>query len=268
MIHPTALIDPAAIIGSDVKIGPFSIIHAGVQIGNRCEFHSNVVIYPGVKMGEENVVHANTVLGGLPQDVSFSPQTVSYVNLGNRNVFRENVTIHRGAKENSVTSVGNDCFLMAGAHMGHDSQIGDRVILANGVMLGGYVTVGDRAFLGGAAAAHQFVRIGRLAMTQGLSAISKDIPPFVMISDVNLVGGLNKVGLKRAGISLESINEIKAAFTLIYRSGMNVSQALAAVDERAWGADAMEFFDFVRTAQKRGICMPARVHSGAKTELS
>ncbi len=252
MIHPTALIAPNARLGANISIGAYSIVGPNVEIGDDGELHSSVVIYPFVKMGRANIVHAGAIIGGEPQDASFNRMTVSQVVIGDRNVIRENVSIHRGAKENGVTRVGNDCFLMAGAHMGHDSTIG------NNVMLGGYVSVGDRVFMGGGTGVHQHVRVGRLVMTQGHSSISKDVPPFTVTSDLNLVVGLNTVGIRRANISLEARNEIKAAFALIYRSGLNVSQALAASEERTWGADATEFFEFIRAAKKRGICALAR----------
>ncbi len=258
MIHPTALIDPTARLGANISIGAYSIVGPDVELGDGCELHSNVVIYPFVKMGRANMVHAGAIIGGEPQDMSFNRMTVSHVVIGDRNVIRENVTIHRGAKENGLTRVGNDCFLMAGAHMGHDSTLGHNVILANNVMLGGHVTIGDRVFMGGGTGVHQHVRVGRLVMTQGHSSISKDVPPFTVTSDLNLVVGLNTVGIRRANISLDARNEIKAAFALIYRSSLNVSQALTASEERAWGPEATEFFEFIRAAKKRGICALAR----------
>ncbi|MEO7933858.1 MAG: acyl-ACP--UDP-N-acetylglucosamine O-acyltransferase [Chthoniobacterales bacterium] len=254
MIHPTAIIDPAAELGMNVNIGAYSIIGANVTLGDDCELHPHVVIHPFVKLGASNIVHSGAVLGGDPQDVSFNRMTISQVVIGERNVIRENVTIHRGAKENGLTQIGDDCFLMAGAHLGHDTAIGSHVILANNVLLAGHVTVGDRVFLGGGSVVHQHTRIGRLVIAQGLSGFSKDIPPFTMAAEINTVAGLNAIGLKRAGFSPETRNEIKAAFALIYRSGLNVSQALAASDERPWGPEAAEFFEFIRAAKKRGIC--------------
>ncbi len=258
MIHPTAIIDPSAQIGAHVKIGPFTIVHPDVVIGNSCELHSNVVIYPGTTLGEANVVHAGAVLGGDPQDVNFPQETISHVVLGDRNVIREHVTIHRSAKESGVTRIGDDCFLMVGTHIGHDSTLGNRVILANDVMLGGHVSVGDSVFMGGGTGVHQHVRVGRLVMTQGHSSISKDVPPFTVTSDLNLVAGLNTIGLRRGNISSEARAEIKAAFSLIYRSGLNVTQALEAADTRPWGPEAMEFFEFIRGAKARGICALAK----------
>lgn len=254
MIHPTALIDPTAKIGKNVTIGPFSIVGAEVEIGDDSVLQAHAVIYSGVKMGQANTIHAGVVIGDLPQDLGFVASTPSFVQIGDRNVIRENVTIHRSSRENRATSIGDDCYLMAGAHMAHDVCLGNRVILANNVLLAGYSIVGDRVFFGGGSVVHQHTRIGRLVMAQGLSGFSKDVPPFTMAAEVNTVFGLNNVGLKRAGFSPAVRQEIKAAFTLIYRSKMNVSQALATAARQTWGAEATEFFEFIRGASKNGIC--------------
>ncbi|HEX8371622.1 MAG TPA: acyl-ACP--UDP-N-acetylglucosamine O-acyltransferase [Chthoniobacterales bacterium] len=254
MIHPTACIDPTAQIADNVQIGAFCVIGAGVEIGEFCVLHPHVVVHSGVKMGRANTVHAGAVLGDVPQDLAFVASTLSYVVIGDRNVIRENVTIHRASRENGTTRLGDDCFLMANAHLGHDVVVGDRVILANNVLLGGHVTVGDRVFFGGSSAVHQHVRIGRLAIAQGLAGCSKDVPPFTMVAEINLMSGLNTVGMKRAGFSPSVRAEIKSAFALIYRSGLNISQALAEAEKQTWGAEATEFFDFILGESKHGIC--------------
>jgi UDP-N-acetylglucosamine acyltransferase len=176
------------------------------------------------------------------------------VEIGDRNIIREHVTIHRGTAPGSTTRLGNDNYLMAGAHLGHNCAIGHKVIIANNCLLGGYVEVGDGAFLGGGCVFHQFMRVGRLAITRGTSGFGKDIPPFVAAADVNKVVGLNVVGLRRAGFSAEERAEIKAAFHLLYESGLNVSQALAQAGGRSWSATGQSFFDFVASAKRRGIC--------------
>ncbi len=254
MIHPTAIIDPSARLGANVSVGAYSIVGPRVEIGDQSVLHPHVVIYSGVKMGKANTIHAGAVIGDVPQDLSFLTSTNSFVCIGDRNTIRENVTIHRGSKESSVTNIGNDCFLMAGSHLAHDVSIGNHVIVANNVLLAGHATVGDRVFFGGGSVVHQHTRIGRLVIAQGLSGFSKDVPPFTMAAEVNTVVGLNNVGLKRAGFSPAVRTEIKAAFALIYRSGLNVSQALAAAHEQIWGPEATEFFDFIRSATKHGVC--------------
>ncbi len=206
-----------------------------------------------VHLGENNRFGPGTVIGGWPQDLSFQPSTHSRVEIGRNNVFREHCTIHRGTAEGSATTIGNDNFLMAGAHVGHNCRIGDGVIIANNCLLAGYVQIDDRAFLGGGSTFHQFMRVGRLVMVQGSSAFGKDIPPFLLAAERNYVFGLNVLGLRRAGFKAEEREEIKRAFKLLYRSGLNLQQALAQAAATEFGPVGREFFEFVAQAKKRGI---------------
>ena len=253
-IHPTAIIDPAAQLGAGVRVGPYAVIEGAARIGDGCTIQAHAVIGAHVVMGRDNVIGCGAVIGGDPQDFAFGPEVRSEVLIGDGNRIREHCTIHRGTTEGSRTVVGNSCFLMAGAHLGHNARIGDHVILANNVALGGHVVVEDRAFLGGGSSFHQYIRVGRLAMCQGLSGFSKDLPPFTIGIEINGVAGLNMVGMRRAGLSREQRAEIKEAFALLYRRGLNTAQALAAARERSWGADAAALFEFVAAAKKRGIC--------------
>jgi UDP-N-acetylglucosamine acyltransferase len=193
-------------------------------------------------------------MGAPPQDVSFSPERKTRVEIGNDNVIREYCTIHRGSAEGSVTKIGDNDFLMAGAHIGHNCVIGNNVIIANNCLLAGHVRVDDAAFLGGGSTFHQFMHIGRLVMVQGSSAFGKDLPPFVIAAERNFVFGVNVVGLRRAGFSAKDRGQIKSAFKLIYMSGLNISQALEKAATMKLGAPAGEFLDFVANAKKRGIC--------------
>ncbi|HEY5752432.1 MAG TPA: acyl-ACP--UDP-N-acetylglucosamine O-acyltransferase [Chthoniobacterales bacterium] len=252
-IHPTAVIDPSATLGSDVEIGAYVVVGEGVEVGDGTILHPHVVLCRGVRLGEKNTVHSGAILGGQPQDLGFSPDTRSFVEIGNRNTIREHVTIHRGSKANSVTRVGHDCFLMAGAHLGHDVQLGSRVILANNCLLGGFAVVEDRVFMGGGSVLHQHTRVGQLAMIQGLSGFSKDVPPFTIAAGRNGVAGLNIVGLRRAGFDMAARAEIKEAWKLVFRSGQNVRQALVSARERTWRAETESFFCFIESS-KRGIC--------------
>ena len=252
-IHPSALVDPKAQLGSDVEIGAYSVIGPQVVVGSKTLIGSHVVIEGDVQMGEHNVIGHGAIIGGAPQDLSFSFQTRSGVRVGSNNTIREHCTIHRGTAEGSVTTIGDKNFLMVGAHVGHNCTIGSDVIIANNCLLGGYVEIQDNAFLGGGCVFHQFIRVGRLAITQGGSAFSVDVPPFTMAALLNYAIGLNVVGLKRAGFTREQRDELKAAFKLIYLSGLNTSQALTRATEKTWGAAAREFFDFIANA-KRGIC--------------
>jgi len=177
------------------------------------------------------------------------------VEIGERNIIREQCTIHRGTTGDSTTKIGDDNFLMANAHVGHNCVIGNKAIIANNVLLGGYVTVDDQAFLGGGSVFHQNMRVGRLIIAQGGSAFGKDIPPFVIAAERNYVFGLNMIGLRRAGFSRGERDEIKRAFKLIYLSGLNTRQALEKSRESEWTEAGREFFRFVSDAiTKRGIC--------------
>jgi UDP-N-acetylglucosamine acyltransferase len=253
-IHPTALIDSKAQIPRDVEVGPYTVIGPQVTIGKTCVIGSHVVIEGDVQIGEHNTIGHSAIIGSAPQDLSFNFQTRSGVRIGNGNTIREHCTIHRGTAEGSATRVGDNNFLMVGAHLGHNCSIGNNVIIANNCLLGGYVEIQDSAFLGGGCVFHQFIRVGRLAITQGGSAFSVDVPPFTMAALLNYAIGLNVVGLKRAGFSLDDRSELKDAFKLIYTSGLNTSQALERASEKNWRKSSREFFDFIASAKKRGVC--------------
>ncbi len=254
LIDPTAIIHPQARIAPDVRIGPYVVIEGPAIVGPGCEIAAHAILTGHVTLGSHNHVGHGALLGADPQDNAFDPATESRVVIGDHNRIREYVTLHRGTAPGSETRVGSHCFLMAGAHLGHNARLGDRVILANNVLLGGHVQVEDHVFIGGGCVFHQFVRVGRNAIVQGQSAMSKDIPPYLMACRRNQVAGLNAVGLRRGGFSAQQRREIKEAYDLLYHRGLNTSQALAAAKEREWGAEAAAFFAFVEGAKKRGIC--------------
>ena len=255
MVQPTAIIRSGANIGVNVAIGPHSVVGGAVTIGDNSIIGANVVIEGEVIIGRENRIAHGSVIGGEPQDLSFSATTRSRVEIGRNNVIREHCTVHRGTADGSATKIGDENFLMAGAHVGHNCQIGNKVIIANNCLLGGYVSVGDGAFLGGGCVFHQFIRVGRLAITQGASAFSKDIPPFLIAAERNYVFGLNSVGLRRAGFSSAQREEIKRAFKLVYLSALNTRQALEKSKEMEWANVGQEFLGFIAEAiGKRGIC--------------
>jgi len=253
-IDPTAIIDPAAQFGAGVEIGPFSVIGPQVVIGEKTIVQSHVVIEGEVLIGSGNFIGHGAVIGAPPQDVSFSPERKTKVEIGNDNLIREYCTIHRGTTEGSATKIGDKNFLMAGAHIGHNCVIGKNVIIANNCLLAGYVQVDDGAFLGGGSTFHQFMHIGRLVMVQGSSAFGKDLPPFVIAAERNSIFGVNIVGLRRARFSAKDREEIKTAFKLVYTSGLNISQALEQGATMKFRPAAREFLDFVANAKKRGIC--------------
>jgi len=264
-IHPTAIVDPAAQIGPNVEIGPFSVIGPQAVVGDRTVIQSHVVIEGEVAIGVGNFIGHGAIIGAPPQDLSFSPERRTKVEIGNDNVVREYCTIHRGSAEGSVTKMGDKSFLMGGAHVGHNCEIGNNVIIANNCLLGGHVRVDDGAFLGGGSVFHQNMHVGRLVVAQGGSAFGKDIPPFVIAAERNYVFGLNVVGLRRAGFSSQDRDEIKTAFRLLYTSGLNVGQAIEKAATMNFGAVGREFFEFVANAKKRGICPLKR---GADDEMS
>jgi UDP-N-acetylglucosamine acyltransferase len=260
-IHPTAIVDPAARMGTDVEIGPFSVIGPQATIGEKTIVQSHVVIEGDVVIGTGNFIGHGAIIGAPPQDVSFSPERKSMVKIGNDNIIREYCTIHRGSPDGSATKIGDKNFLMAGAHVGHNCVVRNNVVIANNCLLAGHVRVDDGAFLGGGSTFHQFMRIGRLVMVQGSSAFGKDLPPFVIAAERNSIFGVNVVGLRRAGFSTKERDEIKTAFKLVYLSGLNISQALRKAAPMNLGAPAREFLDFVANAKKRGICPLKRGHT-------
>src|SRR5437588_4023797 len=262
MIHQTAVIGSGAKIGANVETGPRSMIAGAVAIADDCVIGANVVIEGEVLIGRGNRIGHGAIIGGEPQDVGFSPTTRSRVEIGERNIIREQSTIHRGTTADSATKIGDENFLMVNAHIGHNCVIGNKVIIANNVLLGGYVMVGDQAFLGGDSVFHQNMRVGRLVMVQGSSAFGKDLPPFTLAAERNMVFGLNIVGLRRAKFSAVQRDELKRAFKLLYLSGLNTRQALEKSRETGWTEIGREFLDFVGEAvSRRGVCPYHRSNS-------
>ena len=254
MIHPTAVIHPDAQLGANVSVGPYAVIEGAARIGDGCEIQAHAIITGHVEMGRDNVIGYGAVIGAEPQDFAFKPEIHSAVHIGDGNKIREYCTIHRGTAEGTATTVGHGCFLMAGAHLAHNVSLADRAIIANNALLGGYVQVGERVFVGGGCVFHQHIKVGKLAICQGASAFSKDIPPFTTAAERNGIAGLNIVGLRRAGYTTEQRADIKRAFALLYRSGLNTAQALAASQSRSWGPEGKAFLEFVANSKKRGIC--------------
>jgi UDP-N-acetylglucosamine acyltransferase len=259
-IHSTAIVDKAADLGVEVKVGPFAILEAGCVIGDRSEIRAHAVIRSGTRMGARNQIGFGAIIGGEPQDYAYKNGN-TWVEIGAGNRIGEYVTIHRATTEGTATTIGNDSFLMGGVHAGHDVQIGDHVILANNTLLSGYVKVGDGAFLGGATIVHQHTRIGRLAITRGGTRLGKDVPPFFMATDTNLVSGINRIGLRRAGFSQDTRRSIQAAFDLLFRSNLNVTQALAELEKKFHQQEIVQLMEFIRSS-KRGICLAERAGRG------
>ena len=254
-IHPTAIVEDGAQLGAEIEIGPFAIIGAGALIGDSCKIQAHAVIEGTVKMGAENFIGYGAIIGAAPQDLSFDPKTQSSVEIGNSNTIREYCTIHRGSTEGSATTIGDGNFLMVGNHLGHNCTIGNGVVMANDCLLAGHVRIDDRAFIGGGSRFHQGIRMGRLVMAEG--RFTQNLPPFLSAAK-NEVYGFNVVGMRRANFSAAERDEIKRAFKLLYRSGLNTKQALEKAAESDFGPIGREFFEFVANAGKRGIVQYGR----------
>ena len=225
-IHPTALISSEAHLGPGVSVGPYAIIEPFTQIGEGCEIRAHAIIKRFTSLEPGNIVHEGAVIGGEPQDTSFT-ECKSYLSIGARNQIRECVTIHRGSTPNSATEIGSDCFIMAHAHVAHDCRVGNRVVIANNVALAGHVEIEDQAFLSGGACVHQFCRVGRLAMIGGNAKIVQDCLPFVITDGVpGRARGLNIVGLRRSGFKSSELQRLKQAYRILLRSGLALEAAL------------------------------------------
>ena|ERR1700677_766099 len=253
-IHSTAIINPAADIADDVKIGPYVYIDGPAIIGPGCVINAHAILAGMVRIGRDNMIGYGAVIGAEPQDNAYSPKIRSEVIIGDHNCIREYCTIHRGTTQDSATRVGNHNFFMAGTHLAHNTSVGSHVTIANNALLAGHVEVQDHAYIGGGDVFHQHMRVGQYAFTRGKSGFGKDIPPFTFAAKTNCIIGLNVPGLLGAGFSAEERAEIKAAFKLLYKSGLNTSQAIERARQMKWRNQGRIFFDFVASATKRGIC--------------
>jgi len=229
-IHKTAIVDSSATIGSDVTIGAYSIVEAGTEIGDGCRIASHALIASGTKLGCECKVFKGAVVGTIPQDLKFEEEESTLI-IGDGTIIREFCTLNRGTKGGgTVTSVGKNCLLMTYVHVAHDCFLGDNVILANGVNMAGHVTIEEFVGISGLCLIHQFVRIGRYAYIGGGSRISQDIPPYILTTGEPLgYYGLNSIGLKRRGFTAEQMSKVKRAYQFIYRSKLNLKQAVEAI---------------------------------------
>jgi UDP-N-acetylglucosamine acyltransferase len=255
-IHPTAVIDVKAEIDAQAEIGPYVVIDGAVKIKRGTRVMAHAYLTGCTEIGEENEIFPGAVLGAEPQDKAYAGQE-TYLSIGDRNVFREHVQVHRGTAAGSATVIGNDNFLMATAHVGHNCKLGDNVILANGALLGGYVEVGNNVFISGNCVVHQFVHIGDFALMRGLSGTSRDVPPYAIIDWQHSVRGVNVVGLKRAGYDDKRIRAIRQAFRILFRPGRNLAIAVKEVEQTAQANnDVLALLQFIKTS-KRGVCFGA-----------
>jgi UDP-N-acetylglucosamine acyltransferase len=253
MIHPSAVIHPKAEIGTDCQIGPFCVIGEHVILGKGCRLHSHVVIDGHTMLGEGNEIYPFASIGLKTQDLKWKGGTTRTV-IGDRNTFREYVTIHSATGDGEATTVGSHNNVLAYAHVAHNVTIGNHVIMSNVGTLAGHVTVEDCAIVGGLAAVHQFCRIGKMAIIGGCSKVVQDVPPF-MLADGNPAETrtINKVGMERNGISEEVQSAMRQAYKILFREGLTIPNALARIVKELPTSPEMEHLvQFVRTSE-RGI---------------
>jgi UDP-N-acetylglucosamine acyltransferase len=254
-IHPQAVVAASAKLGEGVKVGAFAVVGEDVELGDGCVLHAHAVVQGPSKFGKNNVFYPFSVIGGDPQDYTFSGERTELA-AGDGNIFREYVTVSRGTvKGGGKTNLGSGNFLLAYSHVGHDCQIGDQTLFVNGATLAGHVTVEDFATIGAFSPVHQFCRIGRYAYIGASTVITQDVPPFsrVVTERETKSFGINTVGLERKGFSAERLKALKTAYRLLLRSRMNTSQALAEMRKTLKdSADVLELITFIESAE-RGI---------------
>ncbi len=266
-IHPTAIVDPQAELGRDVTIGPQCIVEAGALIGDGCTLASRAIVKGRTRLGQHNEIGEGVVLGGRAQHVQIH-EPGGTLTIGSGNRIRENVTIHRGWSNDATTTIGDHCFIMVNAHIGHDCRVGNHCILVNNCMLGGHVHLDDRAYISGGVAVHQFCRIGKLAMVGGLAKIVQDVPPFVMVEGAGTseIVGLNKIGLRRNGYKTDEIQQLKEAYRVIYRQGLRWNEVLEILARDFSAGPAALFHEFLRSG-KRGFVQERRISRKATLKI-
>jgi UDP-N-acetylglucosamine acyltransferase len=224
-VHPTAIVHSSAELGAGVEIGPFAIVGEDCVVGDDCTIAARASLERNVMLGQRVKVGVGTVLGGDPQDLKYKGEPTT-VEIGDDTTIREYTTINRGTTQSFKTTVGKKCFLMSYVHLAHDCHVGDGIIISNGTQLAGHVTIGQKAIISGLVAVHQFAVIGGFSFIGGCSRVSKDVPPFVKaVGNPIKLYGLNSVGLERNGFPEEVRRELKRAYRLFFKSGLNLSQA-------------------------------------------
>jgi UDP-N-acetylglucosamine acyltransferase len=225
-IHPLAYVDPSAELADDVIVGPFCYIEGGTKIGAGCILESHVTVKRWTTIGAKNYIAQGAVLGGDPQDNKYHGEE-TYLVVGNNNIIREYVTLHRATGEGKTTTVGDDCFIMAYCHVGHNCTVHNMVTMANSVGVAGYVTIEERATIGGMCGIHQFCRIGKIAMVGGFTKVTKDVPPFMLVDGAEQeVKDINAVGLRRIGITADDRLALHKACKLLYKSQLGTKNAM------------------------------------------
>jgi UDP-N-acetylglucosamine acyltransferase len=251
-VHPSAVVSPEAVLADGVVVGPHVVIEGAVTVGPDCVLRPHATLCGPLTMGRGNIVFSGAVLGDQPQHLKYNGEPTS-VEIGDFNIFREHVTVHRGTTHSWKTTIGSHNFFMVNSHIAHDCKVGNRCILVNGALVGGHCELADGVYLSGNSAVHQFVRIGRLALLSGCSTTTKDMPPFVMQQKIDTVVGVNVIGMRRAGLTHEEIDAVREAFRLLFRANLVLPAALEHI-ERDLGqvAPVAEMVAFLRQSH-RGI---------------
>jgi UDP-N-acetylglucosamine acyltransferase len=246
LIHPTSVIDPKAELASDVRIGPFCVVEGDVQIGKGTVLESHVSIKSNTRIGEHNYIAQGAVLGGDPQDRRYQGEP-TYLIIGNGNNIREYVTIHRATGEDMATTIGDENFIMAYCHVGHNCELHDRITMANNVGISGYVTIESMVTIGGMTGIHQFVRVGKLAMVAGISRIVQDVPPFMISGGYDQqIRDINAIGLRRLGINQQARMSLHKACKLLFKSQLGLRHAMDIVRREVPQTEEVEYLlDFL-----------------------
>ena len=255
MIHPTAVVSPAARLGTGVKIGPFCTVGADVELEDNVELVSHAVIDGHTRVGSGVKIFPFATVGLAPQDLKYQGEPTRTV-IGARSVIREHCSIHRGTVTGSgVTRIGNDCLLMAVVHIAHDCEVGDNVIMSNNVVLGGHVTVGDRAIIGGSAALLQFVRVGCGAMVGGVTGVTADVIPYGFVFGPRArLCGLNIIGLRRRGLDKAGLHEVRQAYRFLFAGpGVFADRVKAAREKYAGNSYVGDMLGFIETPSRHGL---------------
>jgi UDP-N-acetylglucosamine acyltransferase len=260
-VHSTAIVSAEAVLADDVEVGAYALVEGPVRIGPGCIIRPRALLCGPLTLGANNIVYSGAVIGERPQHLRYQNEPTG-VEIGNGNVFREGVSIHRGTTQAWTTRIGDDNYFMVNSHVAHDCRIGNRCIVANGALVGGHCVLEDNVYLSGNCAIHQFVRVGRLALLSGCSATTKDIPPFVIQQAIDSVAAVNVVGMRRAGISNEQITAVRKAFRILFQQGLVLPAALAKVENELGSVETVrEMLSFIRQSSRGINSMRSRRHA-------
>lgn len=256
-IAPTARIHPEAVLGAQTVVGEYCVIEEDVVIGSACRLEPYVYVKRWTTMGDRNEISAGTVLGTDPLDKGFTGER-SYLRIGHGNRIREHYTISRGTQPESVTTIGDENYIMTSGHIAHNCTIGSRCVIASCALVAGYVQVEDQAFLSGGVVVHQYSKIGRLAMVGGNTRVNSDLPPFFLYTEFHAAPrGLNVVGLRRAGFTASEVRTLKQAYRTLYRQGLKLEEALGRLEQELAGEHVAHLIRFIRSSE-RGIARERR----------